>query len=186
VIRAIYFIEDEAADWGELQGGSQSMTERTVIERAHDKLDKRRERFDKLGVTLGQSAIKLLVLINGGAIAAVLSFIGSLLSKSGTTADSEKILSITKSLLPFASGVGAAGVAIASGYIANYMHVLSLQKELKTDSPPYVVTTPEAEKRARWANFCHGFGTVVGLASLALFIWGVWRINHAIAQLVAH
>lgn len=76
-------------------------------------------------ITYGQEALKAAILINGGAAAAVLAFIGNIWTKGIVVT---AVGSITCSLVLFAFGVLAATVGTAGSYFSQYFYTENAQK----------------------------------------------------------
>jgi hypothetical protein len=63
-------------------------------------------------------AFRMLILINGGAAASFLAFIGGLASKEKF--DVHQLSVVSENLVSFAWGVAAGGLGIALSYFTNY------------------------------------------------------------------
>jgi hypothetical protein len=140
------------------------------------------ERIDDLGARIGQAGINLLVLINGGAAAVALAFVGALAQKSSDVALS-KIVVVASTLEWFAAGVGLAGVAFATGHIACYFIVLGLNSLAVIDHEPWIVETDRARRQFMISMVAHGVGVILGLMSLGSFISGVFYLRAAVIAL---
>lgn len=99
----------------------------------------------------GQTALKSATIINGGAAAALLAFLGNLLTKEAPQGTTFPISSISFAMLIFVIGVGCAGLAAGLRYLS--------QAAYKCDR----------EKTGDVINFVT---VALGLASFAAFFWG--------------
>lgn len=102
-------------------------------------------------LALGQSALKSIMLLNGGAAVALLAFIGNLISRSGA---SENIATFADSMNLFVVGVFLAVVAYATTYLSQLGY-----------------SGEETWQRRIGVGF-HVGTVLAGLASLTAFMWG--------------
>jgi hypothetical protein len=140
------------------------------------------ERVNDQGANLGQSALKLLVLMNGGAAAIALTFIGTLVPKMGEQG-LPKIVAVANTLQWFGWGVGLAGFALTCGYLANQFFLVSLNSFQIIEREPWIV---ESKRSLMWFSFSllsHAAGAIVGFISLAFFVSGVFALRAAIVHL---
>lgn len=110
----------------------------------------------------GQSAVKSMALINGGASVALLAFIGNVVANANTS--DFPIDGIAYALLKFVFGTGSAGLTMAFRYLSQECY--SCDFELQGMNNP------------KWKKF-RAFGSafkyaaiVTGIASLGLFFCG--------------
>lgn len=102
-------------------------------------------------IALGQSTLKSMMLINGGAAVALLAFLGNLITRSGS---SENIVAFAGSMRLFVIGVFLAAVAYATTYFSQLFYDGEKDWQRRTGLVFHVVTS------------------LVGAASLAAFLWG--------------
>lgn len=76
-------------------------------------------------ITYGQAALKSAILINGGAAAALLAFIGNVWDKGVAQA---AVGSVTSSVILFAYGVLTAAIGTAGSYFAQYYYSEGYQR----------------------------------------------------------
>jgi hypothetical protein len=117
----------------------------------------------------------MVLLINGGAALALLTFVG------GLPAEQKRALAAT--LDWFTWGVAAAVAGFACAYFTN--HGLAVQERSKTwtDKPPYLIAGANTK---RWSNFVLLFrflAIVVGAGSVVLFIVGMLSVRAALTRL---
>lgn len=102
-------------------------------------------------IEAGQTALKTATIINGGAAAALLAFLGNLLTKEAPPGVVFPIPAISFAMLIFVVGVGCAGIASGTRYLSQWSY------------------GGGREKTGDTLNFISIF---LGLASLAAFFWG--------------
>ena len=102
-------------------------------------------------IALGQSTLKSMMLINGGAAVALLAFLGNLITRSGS---STNVVAFAGSMRLFVIGVFLAAVAYATTYFSQLFYDGEKDWQRRTGLVFHVVTS------------------LVGAASLAVFLWG--------------
>ena len=102
-------------------------------------------------IALGQSTLKSLMLINGGAAVALLAFLGNLVTRSDPSAN---IVAFADSMRMFVIGVFLAAVAYATTYFSQLFYAGAKKWQRRTGLVFHVLTT------------------LVGTASLIAFLWG--------------
>jgi hypothetical protein len=102
-------------------------------------------------IALGQSTLKSIMLINGGAAVALLAFLGNLITRSGS---STNIVAFADSMGMFVIGVFLAAVAYATTYFGQLFYDGEKNWQQRTGFVFHIVTS------------------LVGAASLAAFLWG--------------
>lgn len=148
---------------------------RSEAERAHDKIDDFHRYVNEAAIKSGELALRIALLINGGAAIALLSFIGSL------PKEQKRIFADT--LVWFASGVALAGAAIALAYFTNYFMAGIASSKLRTWEHPYVQPGPTTPRFTGLNLFFHIASAATGIASLAIFICGMLHVRNALASL---
>jgi hypothetical protein len=109
-------------------------------------------------ILTGQNALKSLMLINGGAVVALLAFIGNA-SRSTTGSVLAKTLSL--SLIWFGGGVLSAALASAATYLCQFC---------------YGICGNSRGKSFKIAVWFHALAIVFALAALAAFGCGTWNV----------
>lgn len=102
-------------------------------------------------IALGQSTLKSMMLINGGAAVALLAFLGNLITRSGYSAN---VHTFADSMGMFVFGVFLAAVAFATSYLSQFFYAGEKVWQRRTGVAFHVVTS------------------LVGVGSLATFLWG--------------
>ncbi len=130
----------------------------------------------KATLEAGQSALRSTILINGGAAAALLAFLGNVLTKE-TRAVNVSIAGMRWALQLFVLGVFCSAAASAWRYFSSFSDSMLRVRYSQIESARENAVVGEAAVRSvrRWARFGI-FSTVsailFGLASIAVFIWG--------------
>jgi len=125
---------------------------------------------DKAALAIGLVALRTAVLINAGAVVALLAFVGQLWRDGGDT-----LAGVLAGMLPFVYGLVAAGAAAGVAYFyQSFMTVLE-QRALAEVSQDAQDLKPLKwfPALAKWSGRIMMFA---GLASYALFIWGALDI----------
>lgn len=99
----------------------------------------------------GQTALKSATIINGGAAAALLAFLGNLLTKDAPQGTTFPIPEISFAMLIFVIGVGSAGLASGLRYLSQWSY---------------------GGNRDSYGNIFNYLSILLGLASFAAFFWG--------------
>lgn len=136
----------------------------------------------------GAATIKSLILLNGGAIIALLALLSALYSKdAGAALIAAKVLTVrlSKALAWFAGGLGLAAITSAVGYL-NWFNVAATY-----GTPSDVADWMRGEKaiaterwRERAINATIGLACLSALTSLACFGWGAWTVFRAFRRLI--
>jgi hypothetical protein len=154
---------------------------RQYIERRHAAAREQETRLDEATIAAGQLAIRMAILINGGAAVAVLAFVGGLVGHEQVKLS--HLVRVAGSLQLFAWGVVAAGAALGLFYCTNYCHTRLWQSYRLIVDPPYI---QEGDKSKSWrwgGHFFHVTAVIAGLLSLGFFIWGVIAVYRSIKYL---
>jgi hypothetical protein len=144
-------------------------------ERAHDRSHEFATRANEAAIQGGNLALRMGLLINGGAAVALLTFLGTL------TVDQKR--SIAPILAWFAWGVVFASVALVAAYFTNRA-VSGTERSKKWQwEEPHVKDGPHTRKWkvAYWVFFA--ISVIIGLGSLGLFVAGMWAAQDALTKL---
>jgi len=154
---------------------------RRDAERAHNRHDDFFDAVNRATIENGQLAIRTFVLVNGGAAISVLAFIGSLVSEERITL--VQLSNVASSLVWFALGVAAALISLGFSYFTNYATVeLTGSKQKKWDHP-WVVDGTSSSKWNATINICKVIAILAGIASVILFLVGMFDVRAAILAL---
>jgi hypothetical protein len=156
---------------------------REDAQRAHDQQDALIEYLNKGAMDSATAACRSSILINGGAAAAVLAFVGGLVSQGRIRTDTH-FTDVTRSLVWFAFGVAVAATAMGFAYLTNASAASAASSHQRTLDRPYVVATKTTE-RWDWARLVSQILTVaLALGSIVLFVSGMLSVRAAITQLI--
>ena len=130
---------------------------------------------DRAAVDIGLVALRTAILVNAGAVVALLAFVGQLWRDGGDT-----LSAVLKGTAPFVYGLVAAGVAAAVAYF--YQSLVTFHEERKLAE---VSEGAEDLKPRRWSPRLVGVFAIIMitlvLASYGLFIWGALDIVAVLA-----
>lgn len=151
-----------------------------AAERAHDQATKAFQQLNEATMRDAQAAIRIMLVVNGGAAIAVLAFVGSLLSKGYSIPQVSGIISI---LRWFVFGVTATPFAALFAYLTNFCYAGSLASRTRTWDHPYFQTTTSSNWYLRGARAFHLLALLIGVSGIFLFIVGMLKISAALLSL---
>lgn|SRR5262249_10710794 len=152
---------------------------RQDAQRAHDRLGDFFQSVNESAVRGGDAALRAALLINGGAAVSVLAFIGGLAAQDRIKLDQLK--GVAGSLGLFAFGVVAAVLGMGFAYFTNYTVAAQINSYERLWEQPYVKPGKNTFK-IRLAKYAfHTVAILAALASVTLFIWGVFDVQRAIS-----
>ena len=139
--------------------------------RTHDSHEKFSTQVNDAAMQSGQFALRMAMLINGGAAISVLTFLGALAGKDKTSMAA--ISSVAASLVWFAAGVALSVVAMAAAYFTNYCTVSTARSQVLTWEHPYTQDGPKTKRWRRMTLAFHVVAVIVGFASVVMFAVGM-------------
>src|SRR5215471_11785114 len=148
---------------------------RAIAEQAHDRVFKTANMLNEASVNGGNLALRMVLLINGGAAVALLSFMNAL--------PKEQKQAIAGALAWLAWGVVAAALALGMAYFTNRCAAGAQLSRQTQYQAPYVVPGP---RTAMWTRFYWAFhilAVLFGLTSLVLFVVGMLQVKSAFINL---
>ena len=148
---------------------------------AHDQLGQLQRSANEAAVKGGDAALRAALLINGGAAVSVLAFIGGLAAQDRIKLDQLK--GVADSLGLFAFGVLAAVMGMGLAYLTNWVTAIALGSVERLSHPPYLRLGKNTAILNRVRHGFHAAAVVAALASIALFLWGIFDVRHAISGL---
>lgn len=155
--------------------------QRQDAQRAHDKTDDFFDLANEAAVKAAESALRMAMLINGGAAVSVLAFIGGLVSQGRVKID--QLSGIADSLALFAIGTALSVGAMAASYFTHYFMGGIAASQIRMWEHPYLKDAPKT-KTMRRCNFgFHMLAIVLGLASLGMFVYAMFNVREAITYL---
>ncbi|NOE18878.1 hypothetical protein GS634_12175 [Ruegeria atlantica] len=114
----------------------------------------------KAAIGFGQGAIRALILINGGAAIAVMTFIGNF-----GTVQAGLISSFSLALLLFSMGVAAAALVAGCSYVTQFFYESSSGRLLKAGIA------------------FHWLAVLSAIVSLVFFVWALLTAYHGFEQM---
>lgn len=152
-----------------------------AAERAHDLANDLGMRMNEASARDAQEAIKIALLINGGAAVAMLAFIAGIVGR--TNIGLSDLGSVAHSLFWFAGGIVLAGITAACAYLANGLYSANQFEQDRVWEHPYVRPNERSQRMFWWARFFNWSGFILAWISLALFIGGVFAAARALSGL---
>jgi hypothetical protein len=153
-----------------------------IAERVHDENAAYLARMSEQIMKDAWATLRTLVLINGGAAIAILTFVGGIASKPDHNL--AQLVGVAKGLRWFAWGVIAAALASGISYLTNFFYGSSGNSMTRDWQHPYLLMTPWAKAYFLSAKALHVVALLLAAASLALFAVGVTIVGHAITHIV--
>jgi hypothetical protein len=158
--------------------------ERRAAERAHDELNEFGKQNNDAAIKTGEVAIRSVILANGGAVVAVLAFLGNLASRP--TVSAEQLTQAAGSLIWFAAGVAAGLCSLLSAYLTNLYYANLAFSRRRTWEHPYSADGPQTKRYSLMSSFFHLSSFVTGAASLILFMLGILYMQKSLVSVVAN
>jgi hypothetical protein len=155
---------------------------REDAQRAHDKSNDFHTYTNKSAMDAANLALRTLVLINGGAAVAILAFLGAIASKDKI--DFEQVSHVANTLRFYAVGVAFAVAAMALAYLTQYFMVSVEHAKDRVWEHPFVKDTDKSRQMARLNRIFHVLSFLFALASLSLFIVGMWTTSSKVSHLI--
>lgn len=155
---------------------------REDAQRAHDKIDEFHDHVNEAAVRTADLALRMAMLINGGAAIAVLAFIGGLISKDRIAPG--QLPNVATSLAWFAFGAVIPVAGMALSYLTNYCMAAVASSQTKKWEHPYIEPGPRTAFWRRLNIIFHVLAFGAGLASLIFFVVGMLSVKGAITHLL--
>ncbi len=130
---------------------------------------------NKSALDLSAHAIKALILINGGAAVAMLSFAAAVTSKGNAL--NLDIHAIVNGLTWFAAGTGSAAFCALLAYVVMYMQAAEASQVKYIWEHPYIENKPKRKTLRRIHAVVHISAVVAAIASFVCFSLGVWDVS---------
>ncbi|WP_156629556.1 hypothetical protein [Methylobacterium sp. Leaf85] len=146
-----------------------------MAQREHERADRGRIAMFPTVTGFAVEALKAPALVNGGAAAAMLAFVGT--GRQPVTADTIFGLKL------FAVGLVLAAIATAPTYFAQYFYLAQMQSTEHGWDHPFVVETGASRKAWRLAVAFHAFAVVLVLAAYACATFGLWSVASGLVPL---
>ena len=131
--------------------------------------------LNKAAINGGNLALRMVLLINGGAAVALLSFMNAL--------PKDQRQAIASALAWLAGGVAAAALALGLAYCTNRCAAGTAYSMIFQYKAPYVIP---GRRTTTWTRFFWGFqiaAVLFGLVSLGFFVVGMLLVKSAFINL---
>lgn len=148
---------------------------REHAQRTHDRLNEATARIDASAIAFGQIAVRTLVLVNGGAVVAMLAFLAGVVGSKHTSAFDPVIGSLSFFAFGVFLGVLTAGLA----YVVTYCQSASLGRMTHIWKHPYSEETRSSKNWTRVANFSHVLALLSAMGSIVFFYLGIQTLSTA-------
>jgi hypothetical protein len=157
------------------------MTEESekAAQRAHETLTEFTRQNFEAAFRSGQIALRTVVLVNGGAIVAVLFFLGIIATKVTVAQMSD----VAHSLIWFGAGIVFGLVALTSAYLTNLYDANVGTSISHTWEYPYTKPGRYTPYFVQMSRFAHLAAVATAAASMLFFLIGVWDVRSAILLL---
>ena len=153
--------------------------DRKAALRAHESLTEfTRQNYDA-AFRSGQMALRMVVLVNGGAAIAVLFFLGTIAGRVTVI----QISAVVHSLIWFVAGITCGLLALTCGYLTNLYDANVGTSLNQTWEYPYSQPGRYTQYFVRVSRLAHILAVAAGAASLVLFVVGMWDVRAAILLL---
>jgi hypothetical protein len=148
---------------------------------AHDHVNEFQRSLNEAAIKGADAALRSALLINGGAAVSVLAFIGGLAAQSRIKLD--QLQAVAHSLALFAFGVAAAVVSMVFAYLTNLVAADIERSLVRLAQPPFIAPGKHTPSLGRVKTIFHITALSFGIASLVLFLYGVFNVKDAITHL---
>jgi hypothetical protein len=152
-----------------------------AAERAHDQVTEAAHRLFEAATRDAQSAIRIVLVINGGAAIAVLAFAGSLVSKVAYPVP--QLTGIITNSLWFVFGAMTAAFAACFAYLTNLCYAGSLVNQTREWDFPFVRNTRASKWYLVAAWIFHILAILTAIAGIILFVIGMFAMRSALSLL---
>ena len=152
-----------------------------AAERAHDDERDFATAANAAAIKNAQEAIKAVILINGGSSVAMLAFIGTLVSRDFLSPS--QMADITKPLMWFASGVGAAMIAAAAAYFTNLGIAGSSSRKMRNYEQPFTASTPSSIRHGKFGEVFRWIRVAAVIVSMGCFASGLITAQSAFSKI---
>jgi hypothetical protein len=155
---------------------------REDAKRAHDASNEFHTYTNKAAIEGANLALRTLIVINGGAAIAVLTFLGGVSSKDKI--DFTKVGAVADTIKYFAIGVACALATMALSYFTHFFMTGIESTKNKIWEHPFLEDTPRSLLMRKLNLGFHAAAFAAALASLALFMCGMFAASDKITHLL--
>ena len=149
----------------------------------HESLRDQIVQVDEYAVRMGEGAIKASLLINGGALVALLAFLGNL---AKFDADLRNLNNLRFPMILFAAGVLSSTVGLGLSWAANFCSARALINYRMDFEFPFIHKQPKAVYYDRATSALQVLAIIFGVAPLICFAIGAWLASDALITLLSH
>ncbi|WJY20680.1 hypothetical protein QTA57_12680 [Fontisubflavum oceani] len=154
--------------------------ERELALREHERNHQLATEFRKAALDSAAIAIRSLILVNGGAVVALLAFVGAIESQQSTEIQSSNM---ADPILSFAIGVGLSVVTAVLAYVVNLLDGDITYEVNLTWKHPYIEEKPGAKRLRGSRGIAHILAIISGVLALIAFFCGVFSVTAALPEL---
>jgi hypothetical protein len=155
---------------------------RDDAKRAHDASRDFHSDVNKEAVGTSNLTLRTLVIINGGAAIAVLTFLGGVAAKDKV--DFAQVGLVAGTIKWFAFGVAFAVFGMALAYLTHFATASISSSSVNNWEHPYVVDGPKTKRWRQINRAFHIAAILVAIASLVLFLIGMFTASNAITHML--
>jgi hypothetical protein len=156
---------------------------RDDAKRAHDANRDFHTYVNKSTIDTSSLTLRTLVIINGGAAIAVLTFLGGIASKDKV--DFGQVGLVAGTIKWFAFGVALSVFGMALAYLTNYAIAGVANSLLNNWEHPYLSDGPKTKLWRRANRIFHVAAIFASIGSLVLFLIGMFTASNAITHMLS-
>lgn len=156
---------------------------REDAKRAHDVSHEFHTYTNKAAIDGANLALRTLIVINGGAAVAILTFLGGVASKDKI--DFSEVGAVADTIKYFAIGVALALAGMALSYFTNLFMAGVEGTKIKIWEHPFLQETPRSKLMRKLNLVFHVAAFSASMASLVLFMVGMFAASDKITHLLA-
>ena len=149
-------------------------------ERAHDRSHELGDMFSASSDSHALAAIKILLVMNGGAAVALFAFAGGLSTKFSPA----QLEPLIRTLMWFVWGVVFSGVAEMFAYLCQLCYSANLRFVDRNWKHPYVHRTKKSKLWYATGVAFHLIAFAAAIISLGKFIFGMYRVQRAVLAII--
>jgi hypothetical protein len=142
------------------------------------------ETTNKAAIESANLALRMAILINGGASVALLAFVGGMVSQ-GRIAIGPQLSTLASTLIWFASGVAVATLATGFAYFTNLTIIKGATTQSLSWEHPYIAENSTSKRWGRLAEGLRWMAAILAFGSVGLFACGMIQVYFAVARLAS-
>ncbi|MCO6382433.1 hypothetical protein [Oceanicola sp. 502str15] len=149
--------------------------------RAFDQNRRAAESARNAAIDSANIVIRSLILVNGGAVIALLTFAGTI--ENGPTGPAIELGQLANSIRYFAFGVGSAVIVAACAYLVNMWDEEIISSVEHVWEHPYVRAKSIAKVFTYVRVVVHHFAIALSVTSILLFFLGIFSVTNTITSM---